>query len=195
MPTVSQGGSSSDVVEGSNACRVPTVSDGTGIRSALAVDRVPHPAIVSSSAIPCEPVDVNIDKMIEEYSLNVEQARAFSIVANHSTRPTADALRMFLGGPGGTGKSRVINALKDFFERRGESRRFRLASYMGVAARNIAGMTLHSALALGQRGRGSAKSASRRDLISMWEGVDYLLIDEISMIGCNFLVRISQALT
>ncbi|KAJ7729152.1 hypothetical protein B0H16DRAFT_1237284, partial [Mycena metata] len=57
-------------------------------------------------------------------------------------------LRMHLGGPGGTGKSRVIDALQDFFVARGESRRFRLSSYTGVAARNISGMTLHSALML-----------------------------------------------
>jgi hypothetical protein len=29
----------------------------------------------------------------------------------------------------------------------------------------------------------------------MWEGVDYLFIDEISMVGCAFLLQISQALT
>ncbi|KAJ7177008.1 hypothetical protein C8R46DRAFT_832521, partial [Mycena filopes] len=79
--------------------------------------------------------------------LNAEQARAFSIVAGHSQLPdTAKPLRMHLGGPGGTGKSRVIDALQDYFVSRGEARRFRLSSYTGVAARNISGMTLHSAL-------------------------------------------------
>jgi len=34
-----------------------------------------------------------------------------------------------------------------------------------------------------------------RDLVAMWEGVDYLFIDEVSMIGCNFLLQISEALT
>ena len=29
----------------------------------------------------------------------------------------------------------------------------------------------------------------------MWEGVDYLFIDEVSMIGCDFLHNISSALT
>jgi hypothetical protein len=29
----------------------------------------------------------------------------------------------------------------------------------------------------------------------MWEGVDYLFIDDISMICCNFLLQISEALT
>ncbi|KAH7924616.1 hypothetical protein BV22DRAFT_992571, partial [Leucogyrophana mollusca] len=82
--------------------------------------------------------------------LNTEQARAFTIVAEHSLLAHPDPLRMFIGGPGGTGKSRVITALRQYFDRRDESRRFRLTSYMGVAARNISGMTLHSALNLNQ---------------------------------------------
>ncbi|KAJ6579458.1 hypothetical protein B0H10DRAFT_1835462, partial [Mycena sp. CBHHK59/15] len=53
--------------------------------------------------------------------------------------------------PGGTGKSQVIKALRDFFELRGQSRRLRLAAFTGVAARNIKGMTLHAALCLSQR--------------------------------------------
>ncbi|KAJ7070384.1 hypothetical protein B0H15DRAFT_759240, partial [Mycena belliarum] len=80
--------------------------------------------------------------------LNQEQARAFRIIADHSLDKREEPLRMFLGGPGGTGKSRVINAVTEFFTRRGQDRRFRLASYTGVAARNITGMTLHAALNL-----------------------------------------------
>ncbi|PCH37357.1 hypothetical protein WOLCODRAFT_46168, partial [Wolfiporia cocos MD-104 SS10] len=81
-----------------------------------------------------------------KWSLNTEQRRAFDIIACHSMDHNAEQLRIFLGGAGGTGKSRVINALKDFFETCNQSRRFRLASFTGVAARNIAGTTLHAAL-------------------------------------------------
>ncbi|PBK92433.1 hypothetical protein ARMGADRAFT_930722 [Armillaria gallica] len=88
--------------------------------------------------------------MIIENNLNTEQARAFRIIAEHSLRSKPEPLRMFLGGPGGTGKSMVINTIKSFFDARGQSRRFRLASYTGIAARNIQGMTLHSALMLGK---------------------------------------------
>ncbi|KAJ7205796.1 hypothetical protein GGX14DRAFT_338242, partial [Mycena pura] len=86
--------------------------------------------------------------------LNAEQARAFRIIANHSLQDKPDQLRMFLAGPGGTGKSRVIDSLRDFFQQRGQSRRFRLAAYTGVAARNIRGMTLHAALCMKQRDNG-----------------------------------------
>ncbi|KAJ3911580.1 hypothetical protein F5877DRAFT_20612, partial [Lentinula edodes] len=80
--------------------------------------------------------------------LNIEQERAFRLIASHTQENNPAPLRMFLGGPGGTGKSHVISALKVFFEQQGELRRFRLASYTGVAAQNISGMTLHSALLL-----------------------------------------------
>ncbi|OSC97382.1 hypothetical protein PYCCODRAFT_1338477, partial [Trametes coccinea BRFM310] len=78
--------------------------------------------------------------------LNTEQARAFRLVAEHSLKEKPDPLRMFLGGVGGTGKSRVIKALTSFFAARNQSRRLRLAAYTGVAARNIGGTTLHTAL-------------------------------------------------
>jgi hypothetical protein len=103
---------------------------------------------------------------------------------------------MYLGGQGGTGKSRVIDALRDFFVGIGQARRFRLSSFTGVAARNISGMTLHAALMLGEGIFSSARSSkARKDLMAMWEGVDYLFIDEISMVGCAFLYDISHALS
>ncbi|KAJ7776561.1 hypothetical protein DFH07DRAFT_693050, partial [Mycena maculata] len=131
---------------------------------------------------------------IRKWTLNPEQAHAFRIIACHSLETQPDQLRMFLSGPGGTGKSRVIHALQDFFQLRGQNRRFRLAAYTGVAARNINGMTLHSALCISQRSSNSTQTRTRRDLIAMWEGVDYLFIDEVSMVGCAFLLQISQAL-
>lgn len=83
---------------------------------------------------------------------------------------------MFLGGPGGTGKSRVVNALRGFFTSRKECRRSTLAAYTGVAARNIGGATLHASLQLSESGR-SLSARTERDLAAMGEGVDYLFID------------------
>ena len=64
-----------------------------------------------------------------------------------------------------------------------------------MAAKNIAGMTLHATLSLSQHTVSGTKRKTRRDLVAMWEGVDYLFIDKVSMIGCNFLPKISEALT
>ena len=138
--------------------------------------------------------EVNIAEIIANWNLNVEQARAFHIVAEHSLQLRSEPLHMYLGGPGGTGKSRVIKALQYFLDSRAQSRQLRLTSYTGVAACNISGMTLHSASSIKQKHK-SGPSNATHDLIAMWEGADYLFIDEISMIGCNFLVDISEALT
>lgn len=126
--------------------------------------------------------------------MNTEQARAFRIIAKHSQSPSNEPLKMYIGGPGGTGKSRVIDSLREYFTRSGQQRQFRLASYTGVAATNIAGMTLHAALCLNQRNHKKGSSKTTQDLISMWQEVDYLFIDEISMIGCSLLLQISEAL-
>ncbi|KAG2361135.1 hypothetical protein BDR07DRAFT_1181469, partial [Suillus spraguei] len=83
--------------------------------------------------------------------LNNEQSRAFRIIAEHSQANKPEPLRMFIGGPAGTGKSQIITALKDFFIRWNQEQRFRLASYMGLAVQNISGMTLHASLLLNQR--------------------------------------------
>ena len=56
-------------------------------------------------------------------------------------------------------------------------------------------MTLHAALSLNQHTVLGTKGKTRRDLVAMWEGVDYLFIDEVSIIGCNFSLKISEALT
>ncbi|KAJ7130752.1 hypothetical protein C8R43DRAFT_896013, partial [Mycena crocata] len=92
----------------------------------------------------------SIATIAQERTLNTEQRRAFSLIAEHSQTSDSQPLRMYLGGAGGTGKSAVIHALEEFFVSKGESRRFRLASFTGVAARNISGMTLHAALMMGQ---------------------------------------------
>lgn len=135
---------------------------------------------------------MTIDDACEQFQLNREQRRAFRIIAKHSEETDNAPLRMYVGGAGRTGKSRLIHAISEFFERRGQKRCLRRASYMGIAARNINGMMLHTALQLSSQKR-SAKVTD--ELIAMWQGVDYLLIDEESMIGSVFLADISKSLS
>lgn len=140
-----------------------------------------------------------IDSIVEKWSLNTEQEQAFRIIATHASRSkmtmNEPKLRMYLGGPGGTGKSTVISAVKEYFEQMHEERRFRLASFTGIAAKNISGQTLHALLRLLQAGQAAKRgSKTNQELIAMWRGVDYLLIDEVSMIGCGLLAKINMAL-
>ena len=90
----------------------------------------------------------------------------------------------------------MIAALTDYFALNGESRHLRLASFTGIPSKNINGTTLHTALALNQHQKKSksGNGKTKTDLIVMWTGVDYLFIDEISMIGCNLFLQIHKAL-
>lgn len=139
--------------------------------------------------------DVNIDTVIKKWELNSEQERAFRLVATKSMGPAGNSLRLYIGGSAGTGKSRVLNVLRDFFEQRNQARRFRVCCYMGIAARNVGGMTLHAALSMNDRSKNKSSEKSNSALMAMWEGVDFLFIDEVSMISCRFLCEISRALS
>ncbi|KAF8067831.1 P-loop containing nucleoside triphosphate hydrolase protein, partial [Lyophyllum atratum] len=139
--------------------------------------------------------DVDITNLAEQWTLNTDQKRAFQMIANQALLNKPEKpLILYIAGQAGTGKTRIIKALSDFFQRRDEVRRFRLTSFMGAAARNISGVTIHSALAFGVNNRSKEGSTGHRHLVDMWDGVDFIFIDEISMIGCHFLWRISDAL-
>ncbi len=174
------------------------LNDGSAFREAFDSEMTYTPSIRQD--IPAVNADQTVDVtgLINKWTLNSEQSKAFRIIAEHSLEKKRRPLRMFLGGQGGMGKSRVINALRDFFRKRNQKRRFRLALYTGIAARNISGMTLHAALLLNHHGRRGSdsdnQSKTSRDLVSMWQGIDYLFIDEVSMVGAKLLVQVSTAL-
>jgi hypothetical protein len=139
--------SSSDIPLTKDEHLIPVLQSNSNFEGTSTVAMEPQMAqnILPSHMEP--PVD--IEQVIHDWRLNDEQMLAFKIIAEHSLKQHDEPLRMYLAGPAGTGKSRVINALKDFFMRRNHKGCcFRLASYMGIAARNISGMTLHSALSL-----------------------------------------------
>ena len=71
---------------------------------------------LSWTFVPDQPGAVNIlNEVILNFKLNLEQERAFCIVANHATIDNPTQLKMYLGGMGGTGKSQVLKALIEFF--------------------------------------------------------------------------------
>ncbi len=53
---------------------------------------------------------------------------------------------------------------------------------------------LHALLMLSQHPRRGRPTKTMSDLINMWQGVDYLFVDEVSMIGCKLLHDVSEAL-
>ena len=130
-----------------------------------------------------------IDQIVQQFSLNEAQERAFRIVANHAVESCGEHLKMYLGGMAGTGKSQVIKALTHFFAERKESYRFICLAPTGSAAALIGGSTYHSML--GFRSKDSTESlATLLQVRARLQNVEYIFIDEISMADCSSLYKI-----
>lgn len=132
-----------------------------------------------------------IDETSVAYKLNKDQERAFRIIANHAVSGTKEQLKMYLGGMAGTGKSQVIKALTHFFHIREEDYRMICVAPTGAAAALINGSTYHSILGINQyTTTGSMSSITvTHDLL---KHVDYMFLDEVSMLDCNSLYDISK---
>ena len=135
-----------------------------------------------------------IDEAVQEFSLNTEQERAFRIVANHSVEPKSEQLKMYLGGMGGTGKSQVIKALSVFLEKRNEAHRFVILGPTGTSAALLNGSTYHSFLGLGFGNNKKNEAVNIAQVKMKLEGVNYIFIDEVSMLSCHDMYKISAQL-
>ena len=98
---------------------------------------------------------------------------------------------MYLGGGGGTGKSRVINALKYYAECYGFPDAIMVVAHTGRAAIGCGGKTIHSAFKWKKFSK--LLSLDEEDKLK-WAPVQLLLIDEISMLPQENLAKISDYL-
>jgi hypothetical protein len=133
--------------------------------------------------------DQSVDSVIKKFLLNTEQERAFRIIANHAMMTDPDKLRMYLGGMGGTGKSQVIKALMCFFHERKEDHRFLVVAPTGAAAALLNGSTYHSVLGINDGEYISAKTLA--NIRARLDGIDYIFLDEVSMLSCRDMYKIS----
>jgi hypothetical protein len=143
----------------------------------------------------CQPAKWSgeINSIVKEFSLNNEQERAFRIVANHVALGEAEQLRMYIGGMGGTGKSQVLKSLMNFFEKRNESHRFVVVAPTGNAASLLGGSTYHHMFGISDQQRSMKKQLPV--LKDRLVGVSYIFLDEVSMLSCRDLYRISERLS
>jgi hypothetical protein len=140
-----------------------------------------------------------ISDTIITFFLNEEQERAFRIIANHASSMATEPLRMYLGGMGGTGKSQVIKAVTHMFHARKESFRFIVLAPTGSAAALLNGTTYHRALGIRSRSDKGVdytrnEGAVINEVRTRLQGVEYIFIDEVSMILCRDLFAISEHL-
>ena len=111
---------------------------------------------------------------------------------------------MYLGGSGGTGKSRVIKALVEGFRRVGCGDKLFVTARTGVAATLIGGSTVDSLCKLKREKSGNEDGfidddddddvpAALAEIIdNIWATCDFLILDEILMLGCRKLAKISN---
>jgi len=137
-----------------------------------------------------------INDVVSSFTLNEEQDRAFRIVANHASIKAPKQLKMYLGGMGGTGKSQVIKALTNYFERKKESHRIIILAPTGTAAALINGSTYHSVLGIkaDKSLLNQNEHTSLAQVCSRLNGVDYIFLDEVSMVSCSDFYHISSQL-
>lgn len=137
--------------------------------------------------------------------LNTEQRRAHDIVANnldaHLNGDNPRQVLMTVIGPGGTGKSMLLNAITKTFKARGASHLLSKTAMSGVAASLIGGATLHWWAGLPSRNNPqgddwmdrSSKTLKKRREENI-TGKKWLAIDEASMTTNSLLTQLSQVL-
>ncbi len=163
-------------------------------------------------------IDDLVSKTSEQYKLNREQDIAFRIMTNTylcrkvatsseiTDGPEPYPLRMFLTGPGGTGKTHVIKALMSVMERCGDKHALRFIAPTGSAAAINDGMTVHKAFGLKVGDKLSQHSTqtingrdvftttmsvtSRNKLHQNFKDVEVLVIDEVSLLDQAILPEI-----
>src|ERR1700730_7235406 len=101
---------------------------------------------------------------------------------------------MYIGGMAGTGKSQVIKSLVKYLSLRNEKHRFIILGPTGTAAALNNGSTYHSFLGIQVGGSQNQKSENMaiEQLKERLQGVDYIFLDEVSMLACHELYKISS---
>ena len=94
-------------------------------------------------------------------------------------------------GEGGTGKSRLIAAVRAWFAALNRQNELVVTAPTGTAAFNVMGITLHSA---GNLPIGKQKKKKMGDKTKHWKDRQYLIIDEVSMMDCKMLVNLNTNL-
>jgi hypothetical protein len=96
---------------------------------------------------------------------------------------------MYIGGIAGTGKCQVLKALRKLFEVRKELHRFLVVVPTGSAAALLGGSTYYSLFGINDYNeKGITNLAQVRSCLV---GINYIFLDEVSMLSCYDMYRIS----
>jgi hypothetical protein len=97
---------------------------------------------------------------------------------------------MFLTGSGGTGKSCVVQAVRDFARRWHALSMVCISATSGTAAVGLGGMTYQSAVGFQFNGRASRAES----MFSLWRRIGLVIVDEVSLMEASDLFRLHKRL-
>ncbi|KAF5367252.1 hypothetical protein D9757_011692 [Collybiopsis confluens] len=180
----------------------------------------PNPSSSTNTNPVSPPMSVSdvMNTVATTVQLNQKQQEAFQIIASTfveqhvisecSSAADHEPLRMFLTGPGGTGKTHVVKAVKEVMKHYGVENTIRFVAPTGTAANLIDGTTIHKGLGISIRrgkvndGTGdmfskvsfSMSNKTKVQLCEEWKDVLVLMVDEVSLISLSLLAEIDAAL-
>jgi len=145
-------------------------------------------------------VDVFLKKFVNKVSSGVSGLEG-----------TSNQLIMLMTGPGGTGKTHVVKAVQTVMREYGCAHFIRFLAPTGSAAALIDGMTIHKGLGIkiksSNKGKGNRDPGvssqdlsilvtvqNRSQLRDEWRNVEFLFIDEVSLLSLQLLAEIDHAL-
>jgi len=117
------------------------------------------------------------------------QKRAYDIIKAHSEQPSPKNSLLVIMGDGGTGKSYLINAIKNLLQHS-----CAVTATTGKVSYSIRGCTIHSLLKILVGPKGN-KDLSGQSLVRLQHGlknIDYIIIDEYSMLGQKTLAWVDK---
>ncbi|THU91667.1 hypothetical protein K435DRAFT_598250, partial [Dendrothele bispora CBS 962.96] len=146
-----------------------------------------------------------LERISVSYKLNTKQKMAFTIISKAYINrflfgiERGDPLRMLLTGPGGTGKTHTVKAVRQVMSHFGRENRIRFLAPTGSAASLIEGTTIHTGLGIavgskantGDRYDGvySFSVTKRVEAREEWKDVDIVMVDEVSLLGSQLLAK------
>ena len=160
--------------------------DQTGFEVAGCVENPAGPPPAEVVELP--KLDELVASVSRKFGLNEEQDLALRVVAK-AFDGRSPAVRVFVPGNAGTGKTRVVLALTDLATQL--HAKIATSCPTGVAADLIDGSTMHQMFAIFKT---KQTPNLRRELRAQFERVSLFIIDEISMVGGNLLGKVDSVL-
>jgi hypothetical protein len=122
---------------------------------------------------------------------------ALEIVALHifqPQHPNDKQLLMGIFGEGGTGKSRVIDAIRQWFLICNCSNQLSIMATTGTAAIKIRGTTVHSAIGIGVDDAITRIYKPSDKRMKEWSDTNYIIVDEVSMMDSKLICMLHSQL-